>query len=394
MSLESKKPFAVIVKPVGSRCNLRCRYCYYLEKGKYSTHERQNRMSFSLLEKLIRQTIEASPGPVVSFTWHGGEPTLAEIEFYEHAVTLQKKYLPRGWQAWNNLQTNGTMLNNDWCRFIRDNHFDVGISVDGTEAVHNKNRVDMGGYDTYAKVKASVIRLQKYGVNPDLLCTVTSDSAADPLSTYRSLRDFRTEWVQFIPVLVVMPDGSLSPESVIPDAYGEFLVKIFDEWVTNDLGKCDVQLFAETSKVWAGGEAALCWMTDTCGRILVVEEDGGVYSCDHFVDSEHRLGTMPGSRLETMMNSQFQRDFGLSKRDRLTSQCRDCPWMNVCGGGCLKDRFGLSNTGEPGQYYLCYGLRRYFEHAKPILDDVMAQSRAGSSPEKIMENIRNSSLLR
>ena len=388
MNSESKKPFAVIVKPVGSRCNLRCRYCYYLEKGKYSTHEKQNRMSFALLEKLIRQTIEAGPGPVVSFTWHGGEPTLAGIEFYERAVALQKKYLPRGWQAWNNLQTNGTMLSDDWCRFIRDNKFDVGISIDGTEAVHNKNRVDMGGKETYSKVKASVARLQKYGINPDLLCTVTADSAAEPLATYRSLRDFKTEWVQFIPVIVVNPDGTLSPESASPEQYGNFLVTIFDEWVTNDLGQCDVQLFAETSKVWAGGEAALCWMTGTCGRVLVVEEDGGVYSCDHFVDTDHRLGTMPGTRLETMLNSAFQTEFGLSKKASLTQQCRECPWLNVCGGGCLKDRFGISENGEPGQYYLCSGLRRYFEHARPVLDKAMELSRAGFTPDRIMDEIK------
>ena len=379
-----KKPFAIIAKPVGSRCNMRCRYCYYLEKGKYSTHEAQNRMSFSLLEKLIRQTIEASPGPVVSFTWHGGEPTLAGLDFYDRAVMLQKRYLPRGWQVINNLQTNALLLDDEWYRFLGENRFDVGVSVDGAECVHDSNRIDAGGKGTYARVRESIGRLIKAGIEPDLLCTVTSDSAADPLLTYRALRELGSAWIQFIPVLVRLGDGTISPQSVSPKAYGEFLTSIFDEWVTHDLGRLDVQIFAELARVWAGGKATLCWMADTCGRVLVVEEDGGIYSCDHFVDTEHRLGTMPGSRLETLLNSRFQNDFGRSKTTSLCSQCRICEYLSVCGGGCLKDRFGVSDDGEDGQYYLCEGLRSFFTHARPLLERALAMSRAGKCPDDIM----------
>lgn len=388
MESKNTEPFAIIAKPVGSRCNLRCRYCYYLEKSKYSTHEVQNRMSNTLLERLIRQTIEASPGPVVSFTWHGGEPALAGLEFYEKVVYYEKRYLPRGWQVWNNLQTNGTLLDEEWCRFIRDNRFDVGVSIDGTEMVHNTNRLDAGGHPTYEKVVQAVRRLQKYGINPDLLCTVTSDSSAYPVDTYRALRDLGTEWIQFIPVIVRLPDGTMTRESVTPDAYGRFLCEIFDEWVTNDLGRTDVQLFAETSRVWAGGEPSLCWMTGTCGRVLVVEEDGGIYSCDHFVDTEHRLGTLPSTRLEDALTSAFQRDFGLSKRDALTDECGRCPYLNACGGGCLKDRFALSSDGQEGMYYLCPGLRMFFSHAEPVIGRVMEMSRKGMSPESIMNSLR------
>jgi len=388
MASKNKEPFAIIAKPVGSRCNLRCRYCYYLEKGKFSTHEVQNRMSNTLLERLIRQTIEASPGPVVSFTWHGGEPSLAGLEFYEKVVYYEKRYLPRGWQVWNSLQTNGTLLTEEWCRFIRDNRFDVGVSIDGTELVHDRNRRDAGGGPTYAKVTESIRRLQKYGINPDLLCTVTSDSAACPLDTYRDLRALGTEWIQFIPVIVRLPDGTMTRESVTPEAYGRFLCEIFDEWVMNDLGRTDVQLFAETSKVLAGGVPALCWMTETCGRVLVVEEDGGIYSCDHFVDSEHRLGTIPSTRLEDALTSDFQREFGLSKRDALTKECRECPYLKACGGGCLKDRFALSADSEEGMYYLCGGLKAYFSHAYPVLERVIEMSRKGASPDAIMKRLR------
>lgn len=388
MASRNTEPFAIIAKPVGSRCNLRCRYCYYLEKGKYSTHEVQNRMSNTLLERLIRQTIEASPGPVVSFTWHGGEPALAGLEFYEKVVYYEKRYLPRGWQVWNNLQTNGTLLTEEWCRFLRDNRFDIGVSIDGTELVHDRNRLDIGGNHTYAKVTESIKRLQRYGINPDLLCTVTSDSASCPVDTYRALRDLGTEWIQFIPVIVRQPDGNMTRESVTAEQYGRFLCEIFDEWVTNDLGKTDVQLFAETSRVWAGGEPSLCWMTGTCGRVLVVEEDGGIYSCDHFVDTDHRLGTLPATKLEDALMSQFQHDFGQSKRDALTSECRACPYLDACGGGCLKDRFAKSSDGEDGMYYLCSGLRQYFSHAKPILERVMEMSRRRMDPASIMKELR------
>ena len=216
------KPFVVMAKPVGSRCNMRCRYCYYLEKGQYSAHEKQSRMSFKLLEKLIRQTIEASPGPVVSFTWHGGEPTLAGLDFYRKAVELERKYLPRGWQVWNNLQTNGLLLNDEWCRFLRDNHFDVGLSIDGSQAIHDANRRDLGGRGTWDRVRRAVERLGKAGIRPDLLCTVSSATLTDPLGVYCALRELDTGWMQFIPIVVRLPDGSFSPESVRGEDYGNF----------------------------------------------------------------------------------------------------------------------------------------------------------------------------
>ena len=373
-----------MAKPVGSRCNMRCAYCYYLDKGRYSTHSKQSRMSFDLLEKLIRQTIEAATGPVVSFTWHGGEPTLAGIDFFRKAVELEKKYLPRGREVWNNLQTNGLLLNDAWCAFLRENRFDVGISIDGGAAVHDAHRRDLGGRTTWERVRKSILRLRSAGIEPDLLCTVNSESVKDPEGVFEALRAFGTSWIQFIPIVVQLPEGTVSKESVTPEQYGDFLCRVFDRWVRRDLGKLDVQLFAEMARVLAGGEAGLCWMRPTCGRVLIAEEDGGIYSCDHFVDREHRLGCLAGEKLHELADSPFQTAFGDSKCDGLTAQCRRCPWLRLCNGECMKNRFALSNEGEAGQSYLCAGLERFYAHTVPILEQVMRLSAEGKRPEEIM----------
>ncbi len=377
-------PLAVMAKPVGSRCNMRCTYCYYLDKGKYSENKKQTRMSFDLLEKLIRQTVAASPGPVVSFTWHGGEPTLAGLDFYRKALELEKKYLPKGWEAWNNLQTNGLLLNEGWCRFLKENRFDVGLSIDGSMEVHDLNRRLPNGAGTFERVSASIRRLRETGVEPDLLCTVNEVSQGKPLEVYRALRDTGAIWVQFIPVVIRDARGGAAPGSVTPEGYGRFLTAVFDEWVRHDLGVLDVQLFAEMARIMAGGQASLCWMSPTCGHVLIAEEDGAVYSCDHFVDPEHRLGTLRDGSLARMAGGEFQRAFGLGKREKLTDECRACPYLRFCNGGCPKDRFGLSAEGQPGQYWLCPGLKAFFAHAQPVLERVMAMSAQGKTSPEIM----------
>lgn len=265
MSLD-KRPFVVMAKPVGSRCNMRCAYCYYLDKRKYSAHQKQTRMSQALLERLIREVIEASLGPIVSFVWHGGEPTLAGLEFYQRAVELQRKYLPPGWQAWNNLQTNG-LLNQKWCRFLKENRFDVGVSIDGNEIVHNANRRDRGGKPTYERVRQAIGLLRDAGIQPDLLCTVNASTLDDPEGVYWTLAELGCGWVQFIPIVVCLPEGGFSSESVTPERYGDFLCRVFDLWVHNSLGKMDVQLFAEMARILAGGQAAYAgWPRNAAGR--------------------------------------------------------------------------------------------------------------------------------
>ena len=376
------KDIAVIAKPVGSRCNMSCAYCYYLEKGQYSSSKKQTRMSFALLEKLIKNTVEANEGPVVSFVWHGGEPTLAGIDFYKQVVALEKKHLPKNKQAWNNLQTNGLILNDEWCRFLKENRFDVGLSIDGDKLTHDKNRRDKGGNPTFDRIYKAAQRLKSHDIMPDLLCTVNAETVKRPKEVYRALRQLDTGWIQFIPVIVVDEKGDIDPISVSPEGYGDFLCDVFDEWIHNDLGKCDVQMFAETAKVWAGGKAAVCHMAETCGQVLVCEEDGSIYSCDHFVDNEHRLGNLMGDNLAKLAQSQRQTDFGNMKKDSLSEECKACPHLKVCNGGCPKDRFG-----ENGQYYLCKGLKKYFDHAYGPLHKVMEMSRKGMKPDEIMKNI-------
>ncbi len=387
-------PFAVMAKPVGSHCNMECSYCYYLETGGLHKDRYPFRMSDSLLETYIRQYIEASPGPIVQFTWHGGEPTLAGLDFYRRTVELQKRYLPEGWSCWNNLQTNGILLDDAWCSFLAEAHFDVGLSIDGTQWLHDANRKDLSGGGTYERAVAAVRCLQTHGIQPDLLCTVTSAIAREAIAVYRALRDLNTGWIQFIPIVRRTADGQPTAESVTGEEYGYFLCAVFDEWVRNDLGRLDIQLFAETGLVWSGGTASLCWMAPTCGRVLIVEHDGGVYSCDHFVAPEHRIGDIETAHLSTLVDIPVQRCFGNSKKTSLPLQCRSCSWLTVCNGGCPKDRFAMAEDGEQGLNYLCSGLQKFFACAEQPLKKVMQLRKRGAAPEAIMAELRAESLAR
>ena len=377
-------PFAVMAKPVGPRCNLKCRYCYYADREPLSA---QPRMDEGLLDVYVRQYIEASAGPFVQFTWHGGEPALAGLDFYRLAVELQRRYLPEGWECWNNLQTNGLLLDDEWCEFLAGAGFDVGLSIDGTQRAHDVYRRGGNG-GSYEQAAATVRRLQAHGVQPDLLCTVTTATATDPSAAYRALRSLGTGWMQFIPVVRRDSGGGTSPESVTAEGYGSFLCAVFDEWSLHDLGRTEVQLFAETARVWSGGVAGLCWMAPVCGRALVVEQDGGVYSCDHFVDPDHRIGSIVDSSLGDLVDSAAQRHFGNAKSEGLSAQCLACPWRPVCNGGCPKDR--LAEPGEAGQSVncLCAGLKRFFSYCEKPLKKIARQRMAGLRPEAIMSGLR------
>jgi len=381
-------PFTIMTKPVGPICNLNCGYCYYIGKERYYEGAHSFKMTDALLETFIRQYIEASPGPAVQFTWHGGEPALAGLEFYRRAVALQKKYLPEGWSCWNNLQTNGVLLNDDWCAFLAENRFDVGLSVDGTQWLHDRYRRDRNGGGTYDNAVAAVRRLQAHGIQPDLLCTVNSATEKEPLAVYRALKNLNTGWLQFIPVVYRTEDGQVAPESATPKGYGDFLCDIFDEWILHDIGKTEVQLFAETAMVLNGGAAALCWMAPTCGRAIIVEHDGGVYACDHFVDPEHRIGSIETAHIGALVDSEEQVRFGNAKRDNLPAQCRACSCVALCNGGCPKDRFMTTSDGEPGLNYLCEGLHRFFTHAEKSVIKVTQLRKRGLTAEAIMAELR------
>ena len=405
------RPYVVMAKPVGSRCNLECSFCYYLKapgSGRETRFRRtpeelpeqnpghrpkQARMTDRVLARFIQQYIASSQGPVVRFTWHGGEPTLAGLDFYRRAVELQKRHLPQGWNCWNNLQTNGVLLDDAWCAFLAEERFDVGLSIDGAEWLHDKYRKDHQGSGSYQRAAAAVRRLQSYGIQPDLLCTVTSDAAKRPLDVYRGLRGLQTGWIQFIPIVRrefrdPASHGEVTADSVSGRMYGEFLCAVFDEWVLHDLGRLDVQVFAETMRVWAGGSAGLCWMSPVCGRALVVERDGGVYACDHYVAGDYRIGDIETSHLGDLADSPAQRRFGEDKRSRLPARCRCCPWLTVCNGGCPKDRFARSEDGEPGLNHLCEGLRHFFSYAQPAAKLVTALTKRGLTPEAVMADLR------
>ncbi|MBQ8995714.1 MAG: anaerobic sulfatase maturase [Oscillospiraceae bacterium] len=380
---EKLSQFAVMVKPIGSACNLRCRYCYYLP-----VHVSGNqRMSHETLEKMIRNVIESSQGPTVSFVWHGGEPTLVGLDFYRETVDLQKKYLPEGWEAWNNLQTNGYDLDDEWCAFLRDNHFDVGLSIDGTKANHDWFRKDASGKDTYDRVRGSVLRLKEYGIHPDLLCTVTAHTVQDPIGIYEALRDLGTGWMQFIPVVNRAQDGTVLPESVTPEQYGDFLCQIFNRWIYHDLGKVNVQLFIELINVLAGGEASLCWLQETCGKVPVIEADGGVYSCDHFVREQYYLGTLDDP-ISDLITGEKQASFHIEKKEGLTGKCLSCPYLSLCHGGCPKDRFLVNENGEQGQYYLCEGLRQLFRVARGPMKRLVELNALHFPQQEIMQVLR------
>lgn len=385
-------PFAVMAKPAGSLCNMRCSYCYYLEKGAISTHPERHRMPDDLLETYIKQYIEGTTGPAVSFVWHGGEPTLAGMDFYKKVLEIQKKHTPIGWKCWNNLQTNGLLLDDNWCDFLVENHFDVGLSIDGAAFVHDTYRVDAAGKATYDRVKETALRLLRHGIKPDLLCTVTSTSAKDPVAVYRGLADLGTGWMQFIPIVRRDENGNATPDSITPDGYGSFLKEIFDYWIMHDIGKTEVQFFAETARVLQGGEPGLCWMAPTCGRVLVVEQDGNVYSCDHFVDTDYRLGNLETHNLRDLAALPEQERFGRRKQDALPQKCRQCPWKPICNGACPKDRFGVTEDGEEGLYYLCRGLRTFFDYAVPKMQKIMSLRKQGISPTAIMAQFRTEEL--
>ena len=355
---------------------MRCSYCYYLPLN--ISHN--TLMSLETAEKMVRNCIESSTGDTVSFVWHGGEPTLRGLDFYRQVVDIQKKYLPEGWQCWNNLQTNGLGLNDEWCQFLKENHFDVGLSIDGTPSRHDSNRQDASGNSTYERIKKNIALLQSYGINPDLLCTVNSETVRKPLEVYENLKNLRTGWIQFIPVVNRDPDGTIRDESVTPEEYGDFLCRIFNQWIFNDLGKVNVQLFAEIINTYAGGSPMLCWLQETCGNVPVVEADGKVYACDHFVRERYCIGTVDESFAD-MLDKEEQRKFGLSKRDGLSEKCVNCRYLKLCHGGCLKDRFG-----EQGENYLCEGLLSLFRLSERIIKDLIELN--GYDKKAIMAELR------
>ena len=362
-------PLYVMLKPVGSRCNLACRYCYYLEKGKL--YPEQAPLSEELLETFIRQYIEAQTMPEVLFTWHGGEPLLQPLSFYRKALELQQRYA-RGRQIDNCLQTNGTLLTDEWCEFLRENRFLVGISIDGPQTYHDAYRCR-----SFDKVMRGIRLLQKHHVEWNAMATVNHLNADHPVEFYRFFKEIGCQYLQFTPV--VERDFSVTPEQ-----WGRFLCGVYDEWVKADVGQIFVQLFDATLANWAGEPPGICSMSPTCGRAAVMEANGDVYSCDHFVFPEYRLGNIRQQSLTEMLYGERQQQFGRSKRTSLPRQCRECRFLFACHGECPKNRFVKDKYGEHGLNYLCKGYQQFFAHVAADMDFMKAELDAGRSPANIM----------
>ncbi len=375
--------FNVMVKPRGPICNLRCDYCYYLAKEELYP-DGAFRMTDELLEEFTRQYIAAQQVPEVTFGWQGGEPTLMGLAFFERAVALQHRYARPGMRILNALQTNGTLLDEAWCRFLRQQGFLVGLSLDGPRELHDAFRHDRASQPTFDRVMRGLRLLQEHGVEYNILATVHAANAGHPLEVYRFLRDEAgARFIQFIPIVERQGDG-LSPRSVGSRAYGEFLIGVFDEWLRRDVGTVFVQVFDVCLAAWLGVRPGLCVFEETCGLALVMEHNGDLYACDHFVDPAHRLGNILETPLRDLVASEAQRRFGLAKREALPRLCRECPVGFVCHGGCPKDRLLRTPEGEPGLSYLCEGYRAFFGHIDGPMRLMAAEVRAGRPAASVM----------
>lgn len=385
-------PLYVMAKPVGSLCNLACKYCYYLEKGSLYSHlplkERFN-MSDRTLEEFIRQYLEAQTQPQVLFIWHGGEPLLRPLSFYKGVLLLQQRYA-RGRTIDNCLQTNGTLLTDEWCEFFRANNWLIGISIDGPQELHDAYRRSgqcKGGQLSFSNVMRGIRLLQKHGVEWNAMGVVNNLNADHPLDVYHFYKENGCQYIQFTPVVETSLQGegrAVLPFSVTPAQYARFCCTIFDEWVRHDVGHIFVQLFDATLACWAGEPPSLCSMCETCGHASVIEANGDLYACDHFVAPAYLLGNIWNSTITAMMYSPRQVQFGRDKRDRLPRQCMVCRWRFACNGGCPKDRFCQTADGEPGLNYLCPAYQQFFAHVAPYMDFMNNELRYQRSPANVM----------
>lgn len=390
-----------MAKPGGPICNLDCNYCFYLEKEKLYADAQTWRMPDEVLDSYIRQYIAAHPVEEVQFTWQGGEPTLLGVDFFRRVVELEQKYAG-GKVVRNALQTNGTLLDDAWGEFLAEHEFLVGISVDGPRELHDSYRVEKGGAPTFDRVLRGIGVLKRHHVDFNTLTAVHRGNAQFPLEVYAFLKEAGSGFMQFIPVverraavpdrngLVLIQPSSADPAqvtewSVEPESYGKFLARIFDEWVRRDVGRYFVQTFDVALESWLGMEQSLCVFRKTCGAALAMEHTGDVYSCDHFVYPEHKLGNLKETPLDQLVGSSQQTAFGNAKRDSLPRMCRTCEVRFACNGECPKHRFLHTPDGEPGLNYLCAGYKYFFKHIDPFMQFMAAALRAGRAPANIMQ---------
>ncbi len=444
---DAGRGFHILTKPVGPICNLDCKYCFYLEKEKLYPGENQWRMSDEVLEEYIRQYVHSQPAPEIHFAWQGGEPTLLGVEFFRKAVALQNKFAD-GKSIFNAIQTNGTLLDDEWCGFLAQNKFLVGLSIDGPAELHNQYRVDKRQQPTFGAVMRGLELLKKHGVEFNTLTVVNRANSQQPLPVYRFLKSIGSQFLQFIPLveraapaemrsagyvfaapplsgesdsvfLPLLPKGGegrgeesysfksenpspqpsprlggereaefslpVTPWSVEAEQYGNFLCAIFDEWVRHDVGTTFVQLFDVALGNWMGLGSSLCVFAEKCGAALAIEHNGDIYSCDHYVYPRHKLGNVMNQSLGAMVNSPQQTKFGSDKLDSLPKFCRECEVRFACNGECPKHRFIKTPDGEDGLNYLCPAYKKFFNHIDPHMKTMAHLLKSNQAPARIME---------
>jgi len=376
--------FHVLAKPSGPICNLDCTYCFFLEKEALYPGDRF-RMTDEVLEAYIRQLLEAHTDPEVTIAWQGGEPTLMGVDFFRRALEIAERYRRPGQVLQHTMQTNATLLTDEWCALFREHRFLVGVSIDGPRELHDTYRVDKRGAPTFDKVMAGLTLLQRHQVDVNVLCTVNAANQDHPLDVYRFFRDdLGLRHVQLIPIV---EQDDLS-RSVDPTKWGEFLIAVFEEWVRHDVGTVYVQMFDAALASWVGAPAAMCIFGETCGNALALEHNGDLYSCDHFVDPPYLLGNIMHTQMVELVASPQQRAFGDAKRDTLPRYCVECPVRFACNGECPKNRFTTTPDGEPGLNYLCAGYREFFLHIDGVMRLMAQRLHAGGFADEVMTQLR------
>lgn len=380
--------FHVMAKPTGARCNLRCDYCFFLAKESLYPGS-DFRMPDEVMEAYIAQTAQAQRVPHVTLAWQGGEPTLMGLDFFRRARAAEGGRVPAGMAVERTLQTNGVLLDDEWCAFLAANGYLVGLSLDGPRELHDVYRHDLGGRSVFDRVVAAARRMQRHGVEFNVLCTVNAANAGYPVEVYRFFRDeLRVRYVQFIPIVEVATPpadgkaGTVTARSVAPEDFGRFMNAIFDEWVRRDVGTMFVQFFDGVLAAYVRGYSSLCVLQPTCGAGVALEHNGDLYSCDHFVDPAHLLGNILETPLGELARSARQRAFGRAKQETLPAYCRACPYLFACNGECPKNRVLLTPDGEPGLNWLCAGLKDFFAHTERpmrLMADILA--RGGQASE-------------
>ena len=394
------KPVYVMLKPVGSVCNLACEYCYYLEKGKLYPEQKNHIMTEEMLEKFVEEYINCQTTQQVLFTWHGGETLMRPISFYKRALELQHKYA-RGRQIDNCIQTNGTLLNDEWCKFFKENNFLVGVSIDGPQEFHDEYRRNKQGIPSFHKVMKGIELLKKHEVEYNAMAVVNDYNVDYPLEFYNFFKQLDCHYIQFAPIVerlaaktnqtqLTLPEEQdaaieLAPFSVDSGKWGDFLCAIFDEWIKEDVGDYYIQLFDATLANWVGEQPGICTLAATCGHAGVMEFNGDVYTCDHYVFPEYKLGNIKTSTLTEMMYSERQLTFGENKKKTLPQQCKACEFLFACHGECPKNRFLHTPAGEPGLNYLCKGYKKFFKHVAPYMDYMKKELLAERPPANVMQ---------